>query len=144
MKNKRRLFSQKDGTTLSEDLKDISEEVKAWFNHLPLEIKKLMPIAEKAVILIQELDDMLVDGKPVDEAIESVLKMTKTEVDDNAYIVFKKYLEMFAERALDWFENLDISDLKFEIAGGIITGVEGATQIQADTAAQLAVYAVKG
>lgn len=147
MKNKRRLFSQKDGTTLSEDLKDISEEVKAWFNHLPLEIKKLMPIAEKAVILIQELDDMLEDGMPVNEALERVLAMTKSEVDDKAYEVFKLFLTRFAEYCwalINDFDGVVTGEDKFMYASDIISSIEGATGLQADTAAQLAVYAVKG
>jgi hypothetical protein len=89
-KNRRRLFSDKDGTKFSEDFEALSEQIKAFITHLPLEIKKLMPIAEKAVYFLQELDDMLEDGQPVNEAIEKVLKLTKSEVDEKAYEVFKK------------------------------------------------------
>ncbi len=145
-KNRRRLFSDKDGTKFSEDFEALSEQIKAFITHLPLEIKKLMPIAEKAVYFLQELDDMLEDGQPVNEAIEKVLAMTKTEVDDKAYEVFKTYLERFLERAEDWFDGDELinGQLKFETAGDIVREVEGINQIQADTAAQLAVYAIKG
>ena len=145
-KNRRRLFSDKDGTKFSEDFEALSEQIKAFITHLPLEIKKLMPIAEKAVYFLQELDDMLEDGQPVNEAIEKVLAMTKSEVDDKAYEVFKTYLERFLERAEDWFDGDELinGQLKFETAGDIVREVEGINQIQADTAAQLAVYAIKG
>jgi len=145
-KNRRRLFSDKDGTKFSEDFEALSEQIKAFITHLPLEIKKLMPIAEKAVYFLQELDDMLEDGQPVNEAIEKVLAMTKSEVDDKAYEVFKTYLERFLERAEDWFDGDELinGQLKFETAGDIVREVEDINQIQADTAAQLAVYAIKG
>jgi uncharacterized protein (DUF111 family) len=145
-KNRRRLFSDKDGTKFSEDFEALSEQIKAFITHLPLEIKKLMPIAEKAVHFIQELDDMLEDGQPVNEAIEKVLKLTKSEVDEKAYEVFKKWLTTFANQ-VDFtleFENESTHRLKFETAGYIICEAEQVDPIQADTAAQLAVYAIKG
>lgn len=143
---KRKLFSQKDGTTLKQDISAIKEEIKAWFEHLPLEIKKLMPIAEKAVHFLQELDDMLEDGQPVNEAIEKVLAMTKSEVDDKAYEVFKTFLTRFAEYCwtlINDFDGVVTGEDKFMYASDIISSIEGATQLQADTAAQLAVYAYK-
>lgn len=145
-KNRRRLFSKEDGTTLPEDLQAIAEQFKAWFEHLPLEIKKLMPIAEKAVHFLQELDDMLEDGTPVNEAIEKVLAMTKSEVDDKAYEVFKTFLTRFAEYCWTLINDFDVvvtCEDKFMYASDIISSIEGATGLQADTAAQLAVYAYK-
>ena len=145
-KNRRRLFSDKDGTKFSEDFEALSEQFKAAFERLPLEIKKLMPIAEKAVHFLQELDDMLEDGQPVNEAIEKVLAMTKSEVDDKAFEVFKRCLNNFVSQAEDYFLEFDAwitPELKFETAGDIIADIGDATQLQADTAAQLAVYAYK-
>jgi len=145
-KNRRRLFSDSDGSKIGEDLQAISEQFKAWFEHLPLEIKKLMPIAEKAVHFLQELDDMLEDGMPVNEAIERVLTMTKSEVDDKAYEVFKTFLTRFAEYCwtlINDFDGVVTGEDKFMYASDIISSIEGATGLQADTAAQLAVYAYK-
>ena len=42
---KRKLFSQKDGTTFREDIKDIPEDVKNFFHSLPAKIKKALPEA---------------------------------------------------------------------------------------------------
>jgi hypothetical protein len=124
-KNRRRLFSDKDGTKFSEDFEALSEQIKAWFSHLPLEIKRLLPIAEKAVYFLQELDDMLEDGQPVNEAIEKVLKLTKSEVDEKAYEVFKKWLTTFANQ-VDFtleFENESTHRLKFETEEYIVCGI---------------------
>lgn len=144
---KRRLFSKDDGTTTIQDISAMTEEFKAWFNHLPLEIKKLMPIAEKAVRFLQELDDMLEEGHPVNEALEKVLAMTKTEVDDKAYEVFKQYVARFADFAENLIQDLDgvpTGEDKFKYASGIVQYVCKVSELQADTAAQLAVYAIKG
>ena len=146
-KNRRRLFSDKDGTKFSEDFEALSEQIKAWFSHLPLEIKRLLPIAEKAVYFLQELDDMLEDGQPVNEAIEKVLKLTKSEVDEKAYEVFKNYITRFADLAEKLMQDLDgmpTGEDKFKYASGIVQYVGKVSEIQADTAAQLAVYAIKG
>ena len=52
---KRRLFSDKDGTTFKEDVADITEEVKAFFDTIPVKLKKLLPVAERFVMALQTL-----------------------------------------------------------------------------------------
>ena len=143
---KRKLFSQKDGSTFLEDAADIAEDVKAFFNHLPLELKKLLPIAEDIVRALQNLDDMLEEGTPVNEAIEKVLAMTKSEVDDKLYELFETFLNDFAGVAVEIFEEFEkwvTSFQKKDTAVDILSAYTGAKEIQADTAIQLAVYAVK-
>ena len=143
---KRKLFSQKDGSTFLEDAADIKEDVKAFFNHLPLELKKLLPIAEDIVRALQNLDDMLEEGTPVNEAIEKVLAMTKSEVDDKLYELFETFLNDFAGVAVEIFEEFEkwvTSFQKKDTAVDILSAYTGAKEIQADTAIQLAVYAVK-
>jgi 3-phenylpropionate/cinnamic acid dioxygenase small subunit len=61
--------------------------------------------------------------------------------------VFKKWLTTFANQVDFHFriwENESTHRLKFETAGYIICEAEQVDPIQADTAAQLAVYAIKG
>lgn len=143
---KRKLFSNADGSTFREDISDISEEVKAFFNHLPLELKKLLPIAEDIVRALQNLDDMLEEGHYVNEALEKVLAMTKTEVDDKLYEVLKVQLNVFAAFAEDAFNEIkewDTSVNKKTTAVEALIEYENVEEIKADTAIQLAVYAVK-
>ena len=140
---KRKLFSQKDGSTFLEDAADIAEDVKAFFNHLPLELKKLLPIAEDIVRALQNLDDMLEEGEPVNEAIEKVLAMTKSEVDDKLYEIIKQAIEGAIETMQGLGEiTIPGESKKFE-ASLALSGYAEVNDIQADTAIQLAVYAVK-
>ena len=143
---KRKLFSQKDGSTFLEDAADIAEDVKAFFNALPLELKRLLPIAEDIVRALQNLDDMLEEGEPVNEAIEKVLAMTKSEVDDKLYQVLKVQLNVFAafaEATFKEFNEWDTSFNKKTSAVDALIEYEDVKELQADTAIQLAVYAVK-
>ena len=143
---KRKLFSQKDGTTFLEDAADIRDDVKAFFNHLPLELKKLLPIAEDIVRAIQTLDDLLEEGEAADIAIGKVLFMIKGDVDDNLYELLKTFLNDFAGVSFEIFEEFDkqVTSLqKNDTAFDSLSHQTGAKEIQADTAIQLAVYAVK-
>lgn len=144
---KRKLFSNSDGTTFLEDAADIKEDVKAFFNHLPLELKTLLPIAEDIVRALQNLDDMLEEGTPVNEAIEKVLAMTKSEVDDRVYTIIKHAVEVLSERfgkSLDVFgRDLFWGEAKHQTASDVLIGEQQVSKLQADTAIQLAVYAVK-
>lgn len=140
---KRKLFSNADGTSFGEDAKDISEELKASFSRLPLELKKLLPIAEDIVRALQNLDDMLEEGHPVNEAIEKVLAMTKSEVDDRLFEIIKQAIDGAIE-TMQGLGELTIpgESKKFE-ASIALGGYSNVADIQADTAIQLAVYAVK-
>ena len=143
---KRKLFSQKDGSTFLEDAADIRDDVKAFFNHLPLELKKLLPIAEDIVRAIQTLDDLLEEGEAADIAIGKVLFMIKGDVDDNLYELLKTFLNDFAGVAVEIFEEFEkwvTSFQKKDTAVDILSAYTGAKELQADTAIQLAVYAVK-
>lgn len=140
---KRKLFSNSDGTTFLEDAADIKEDVKAFFNALPLELKKLLPIAEDIVRALQNLDDMLEEGAPVNEAIEKVLAMTKTEVDDRLYEIIKQAIEGAIETMQGLGEITIPGESKKLEASIALSGYAEVNDIQADTAIQLAVYAVK-
>lgn len=140
---KRKLFSNADGSTFREDISDISEEVKAFFNSLPLELKKLLPIAEDIVRALQNLDDMLEEGHQVNEAIEKVLEMTKTEVDDKLYDILKDALHSLVDTITMLEGNLNMCEAKRFEAGMALETYAEVSSIQADTAIQLAVYAVK-
>lgn len=131
---KRKLFSNSDGSTFKEDVLDISEEVKAFFNHLPLELKKLLPIAEDIVRALQNLDDMLEEGHPVNEAIEKVL--AALNVDERLYATIKFSLHQFVEMAQTGLS-------KFVLATNVLMSDSEVSEIEAQTAIQLAVYAVK-
>lgn len=143
---KRKLFSKKDGTTTKEDIAAIKQNIKARFEHLPIELKKLLPIAEDIVIYLQLLDDMLEEGHPVNEAIEKVLALTKTEVDDELYELFKVFMVDFAHIAESIFDELSewvTSFQKRETAVDILSAYTLSSELQADTAIQLAVYSIK-
>ena len=142
---KRKLFSQKDGTKFGEDIADIADDVKAFFNHLPLELKKLLPIAEDIVRALQNLDDMLEEGKPLNEAIEKVLAMTKSEVDDKLYDCITNMLHSFIDTLvmLEGEIGNETGETKSLEASIALTDYSGVPALQADTAIQLAVYAVK-
>lgn len=141
---KRKLFSQKDGSTFLEDAADIAEDVKAFFNHLPLELKKLLPIAEDIVMALQNLDDMLEEGEPVNEAIEKVLAMTKTEVDDKVFHFLKESISNLVN-FLEENAGFDCIDGGYKLAFGsdVLINSQNINRINAQTAIQLAVYAVK-
>jgi len=140
---KRKLFSKKDGTNLKQDISAIKENIKARFEHLPIELKKLLPIAEDIVIYLQLLDDMLEEGHPVNEAIEKVLALTKSEVDDKLY----KWIKSAIENLLTI--NIGGSYSKLAAASTALmlyvadTTNAFVSDIEADTAIQLAVYSIK-
>jgi len=142
---KRKLFSKKDGTNLKQDISAIKENIKARFEHLPIELKKLLPIAEDIVIYLQLLDDMLEEGHPVNEAIEKVLALLN--LDDKFYELIKNAIHVFAERAAAYLSQADYQlvspTLKFETASNVIEVSEKIDKLQADTAIQLAVYSIK-
>ncbi len=133
---KRKLFSNSDGSTFKEDIAAIKQNIKARFEHLPIELKKLLPIAEDIVIYLQLLDDMLEEGHPVNEAIEKVLALTKTEVDDRLYELLKVAFHNLAEMVISGYT-------KFEVACGVLKEHTYTSDIEADTAIQLAVYSIK-
>ncbi len=60
---KRKLFSKKDGTTFIEDVKGISEDVKAFFDALPLNIKKWIAEAEDIVRVLEMIQKAVQDGQ---------------------------------------------------------------------------------
>jgi len=140
---KRKLFSNSDGSTFKEDIAAIKENIKARFEHLPIELKKLLPIAEDIVIYLQLLDDMLEEGHPVNEAIEKVLALTKSEVDDKLY----KWIKSAIENLLTI--NIGGSYSKLAAASTALmlyvadTTNAFVSDIEADTAIQLAVYSIK-
>lgn len=149
---KRKLFSQEDGTTFKEDITDIKEDVKAFFEKLPIEIKRLLPIAEHFVHGVEELSELLKDGMPINEAIEKVLALTANDIDDKIYFSFKRMLEIFAENAAEFLDDLGNKNLFFEELAGnakrdvstnALISVTEAEQVEADTAIQVAVYALK-
>lgn len=142
---KRKLFSNSDGSTFKEDIAAIKQNIKARFEHLPIELKKLLPIAEDIVIYLQLLDDMLEEGHPVNESIEKVLALLN--LDDKFYELIKNAIHLLAERAQECISNIDYqlssSMLKREVATGILTWSQKTTFLEADTAIQLAVYSIK-
>ena len=144
---KRKLFSPKDGTKFGEDIADIADDVKAFFNHLPLELKKLLPIAEDIVRASQVVSDAIKDGSPFDVAMQKALDFTKSEVDDEAYEIVKMAVEVLCERLEAFLDKtvllLVLSDIKKENASSVLESTKNVTKLQADTAIQLAVYAVK-
>ena len=147
---KRKLFSQKDGTTFREDVADISDDVRAWFENVPLEIKRLLAPAEQFVHGVEHINELLKDGMPLNEAIEKALEIIG--VDDKLYQSFKIMLEIFVSRAKIFFENDGNKSLFFEKFAGnvkreaateaLIISTE-ANKLEADTAIQFAVYALK-
>lgn len=144
---KRKLFSQKDGTDFLTDISDISEEVKAFFNSLPLELKKLLPIAEDIVRALQVASDAVKDGSPLDQALQKALDLTKTEADNKIYEVVKNAVELFLDRVAPFLNMPQLpilaGEFKKQSASMTLRFAESLTQVQADTAIQLAVYAVK-
>ncbi len=144
---KRKLFSPKDGTKFGEDIADIADDVKAFFNHLPLELKKLLPIAEDIVRALQYVSDAIKDGSPLDVAIQKALDLTESGADNKAYEVIKHAIQTFAERAVIYIGRVEYEmvcgTIKFETASNVIEVSEKIEKLQADTAIQLAVYAVK-
>jgi len=141
---KRRLFSDKDGTTFKEDVADISEEVKAFFQTIPVRLKKLLPVAERFVLAFQTLDDALADGQPADMVIDKILSSIKGDVDERVYEAIKEWLHKFVEFAEDatTFTVDGASKMQFASAGmeQVFTDI---TKLEADTAIQLACYAHK-
>ena len=147
---KRKIFSKKDGTTFKEDVADISDDVRAWFEHVPIEIKRLLAPAEDFVHGVEHLNELLKDGMPLNEAIENTLAFFN--IDDKLYQQFKLMLEVFAVRAMNFISSAESKIFFFEqIAGSVkrdaatdaLMQVTKADKVEADTAIQFAVYALK-
>jgi len=141
---KRRLFSDKDGTTFKEDVADITEEVKAFFDTIPVKLKKLLPVAERFVMALQTLEDALSDGQPADIAIDSILKGIKGDVDEKIYEAIKEALHGFVDYITDTLRRWGYGEAKMKFASdGMEEVFEDITKLDADTAIQLACYAHK-
>jgi len=153
---KRKLFSQKDGTTFREDIKDIAEDVKNFFHSLPAKIKKALPEATDFVDIIERIDLALQDGQPVDEVVDYVLNLTKTELDNNLYEFIKDKLHEISLSLHEILEDVneqvatfsDIyeegADLKRFTASNFLMEYSGLTLREANLAVEAAVYFYKG
>jgi len=141
---KRRLFSDKDGTTFKEDVADISEEVKAFFQTIPVKLKKLLTTAERFVIALQTLDDAIEEGQPADIVIDKILSSIEGDVDERIYEAIKESLHNFVDYTTDTLKRWTDGEAKLGYAsGGMQQVFTDITRLEADTAIQLACYAQK-
>lgn len=148
---KRKLFSKKDGTTFRQDINDISEDVRAFFNGLPAHIKKWLPEAEDIVRSLQKIENALQDGQPADQIARLIMAQIKGEVDEIVYEWLRDRLnELIMELesailAAQGFIELEtvVGETKIRWAGKCIKDLSDMTQIESDTTAQVAVYFVK-
>lgn len=146
---KRKLFSKKDGTTFIQDVQGISQDVKDWFNSLPLKLKEWLTEAETIVDFIERIDQALLDGQPADEVIDFVLAQIPGSADEEIYEFAKEWLHEFVIDLRDYIEEAnEISDyeggiLKFVTASQILQGYAEISQLEADTITQNAVYFYK-
>lgn len=141
---KRKLFSKKDGTTFVQDVKGISEDVKVFFNALPLNIKKWIAEAEDIVRVLEELQKAVQDGQPADTIIDSILAKTKTDIDDRVYEWLKSSLEdLLFHIDLTLANADDIGTTKFQLASEALIEIADISRLEADTTAQIAVFLQK-
>ena len=140
---KRRLFSDKDGTTFKEDVADISEEVKAFFQTIPVKLKKLLTTAERFVIALQTLDDAIEEGQPADIVIDKILSSIKGDVDERIYEAIQEALHDFVAY-ITTLGQWATGESKMDFASdGMLQVFPDITKLEADTAIQLACYAQK-
>lgn len=145
---KRRLFSKKDGSTFREDIKDISQDVKAFFNGLPAKLKTWIPEAEDAVRALQVIEDALQDGQPADQIARVIMARIKGDVDERVYEFLREKLGeliMELESAIMTVKGFPevptlVGETKLRWAGDCIQHISDLSRIECDTTAQLAVY----
>lgn len=143
-RKRRKWFSQKDGTTFIQDVQDASEELKNFFDALPLKIKKYLNEATWLVDAIQKVDDLIEDGTPLDVAITTVLNQTITEVDNEIYAMVKEALDKLLV-FLDVAEEVGGLEgaYKNQLVSETLVNFSNLNALEADTATQVAVYAYK-
>lgn len=134
---KRKLFSKKDGTTFIEDVKDISEEVKNFFNSLPPKIKKWIAEAETIVEFLERIEEAF-ESQELEAALEFVFAQIKGDRDKEIFEAIKKAIHDLTFGLDEWHD-------KFEIATEALTTLTGdeLNQIEIDTTTQVAVYMYK-
>lgn len=101
---KRKLFSDKDGTTFKEDMHDITEEVKAFFVHVPYDIKRLLPDAEDFVNAAEHLAEMVKEGGEVDAIIDNILADIPGTTDE---VIYAKARDLFVSAVIKMRIALD-------------------------------------
>lgn len=101
---KRKLFSQKDGTTIGEDLKAIFETEK---NKLWDLVKKFGDVAETIINAMRDVSDSIREGTPVDKTIDFVLSRIPGDADEKLY----KYIQDHLEGWIDSIEML-VDDIR--------------------------------
>ena len=143
---KRKLFSKKDGTTFIQDVQGISQDVKDWFNSLPLKLKEWISEAEAVVDFLERIDQALQDGQPADEVIDFVLAQVKGQKDEEIYEFAKDWLHEFVIDLRDLIEEANEYEggvIKFTTASQILKAYSDLSQLEADTVTQNAVYFYK-
>lgn len=104
--NKRRLFSRKDGTTFTEDVKDIAQDVEAFLKGLPEKIRVLLPEAEDFVIAVETISEAVKEGTSIDAAIDKALDIIPGTADERFYAWAQKALYELADALRSAYEDV--------------------------------------
>ena len=140
---KRRIFSKKDGTTFVQDIQDIAEDVKNFFDSLPTKIKTWIAEAEDIIDVLEKIDQALQDGQPADTVIDFILAQIEGTADEEVYETLKYRLHDFIqdiEELPGILEDGILGDDKFAFASDVLSEVSGLERIESDTTIQIAVY----
>lgn len=95
---KRKLFSQKDGTTLGQDLKAIFETEK---NKLWDLVQKFGEPAEKIIDFLRLVNEKIQEGTPTDLIIDKVLEAIPGHADEDIYKFIQENLE-------GWIDSIEM------------------------------------
>lgn len=93
---KRKLFSQKDGTTIGEDLKEIFETEK---NKLWDLVQNFGEPAEKIIDFLRLVNEKIQEGTPTDLIIDKVLEAIPGHADEAIYKFIQDHLGEWIEKA---------------------------------------------
>lgn len=140
---KRKFFSRKDGTTIVEDIQDLSDNLKEFFQGLPEVIKLILPESEDFVRVVQTVSDAVKDGQVADIAIRKGLELLPGETDTEIYEKVKHLLEQLAIRlqiALEQAKSWEWSNSKKQAATEMTMTVTNAEKRTASYAVETAVY----
>lgn len=132
-KNGRRLFSDKDGTKIGEDLKDISDEVKLFIIQVLTEIKEIgEDILEYSIAFVNKVKEVLAAFDGLDwETIQewsNIIAQFAPEFGEWLSEKFPGIVQEIVGAAVDWVEDLQDANYWLQIFLEFVTGLSTAMQ----------------
>lgn len=147
-KNGRRVFSDKDGTKIKEDLQEISEEVKIFIIQVLADVREVgEDVLEYSIAFVNKVREVLAgfDGIDYEEIQEwaNIVAQFAPEFGKWLTSKFPEIVQNIVGAAIDWIEDVEDANYWLQIFLEFVTSLTGAMQGGAWRALAAAVVTAK-